>query len=491
MFHRLFRLFIALAISHISGLLFAQSYQLVDAFPNISFQRPVLLTYSPDGSNRLFVVEQRGIIKVFPNDAGVQNSEVKTFLDISDKVSVAPFSEYGLLGLAFHPDYAENGLFFIDYVTTTPELKTYVSKFRVSASDPDAADDGSETVVLEVEQVLDNHNAGMVEFGPDGYLYISLGDGGWRYPDGPPDPGATAQDPAKLLGSILRIDVDNPAEGLNYGIPPGNPFAGNTDGYREEIFAKGFRNPWRFSIDQETGKVWVADVGFERYEEIDIVEAGKNYGWSVVEGPDCLEPGSCNLDDFTPPIFFYEHNPDCSITGGYVYHGQLRPELTGQYIFGDWCSGRVRALDYDGAEATSTLLIDTNIGISAFGQDANRELYVLALNYNMPTKIYRFNENATSVKTETAPVRTFSLSQNYPNPFNPTTQISYTLDRPAQVQLKVFDIAGNEIATLVNGEHGAGNYTVDFDGKDLASGVYFYRLDAGSYSKVRKMILVK
>lgn len=476
------------------GFLQAQ-YDLVEAFPNVSFNKPVLLTYSPDQTNRVFVVEQEGRILVFPNDPDVISSQVQVFLDISDKLpdGVEPYGEYGLLGLAFHPNYSENGTFFINYVTTQNGIKTHISKYQVSASNPNIADDTTETVLLEVDQILENHNAGMLNFGNDGYLYASLGDGGWQYPNGPPDPGATAQDLTKLLGSFLRLDVDNPAEGLEYGIPPDNPFVGNDQGYREEIFAYGFRNPWRFNIDYVTGKIWVGDVGFASWEEIDIVESGKNYGWSQAEGMDCRSGVDCNIEEYELPIFVYENGSvGCSITGGMVYRGSGRPELVGKYIYGDWCAGKIWSLEDNGDSSyTNTLLTDEDIGISAFGQDENHELYVVALDFFSATKIYKFQPVPTSIEESDQITKTFSLLPNYPNPFNPETVIEFSIPTNEFVSIKVFDILGRKVAELINEKKLSGKYSVKFDGTNLTSGIYFYSIAAGSYHQVKKMVLAK
>jgi glucose/arabinose dehydrogenase len=420
-----------LALILISCSFLKAQYKVIEAFPNISFNKPVLLTYSPDQTNRVFVVEQGGRILDFPNDPDVTPNQVQTFLDITDKFpdGVPPYAEYGLLGLAFHPDYAENGLFFVDYVTTQGKIKTHISKYQVSEFDPNSANDTTETILLEVNQPFENHNAGMLSFGNDGYLYISLGDGGWDYPNGGPDPDSTAQDLTKLLGSILRIDVDNPTDSLAYGIPPNNPFVGNDQGYREEIFVYGFRNPWRFNIDQVTGKIWAGDVGLDSWEEIDIVESGKNYGWSQTEGFECRSGVNCDLTKYKPPIFVYATDlVGCAITGGAVYRGLARPELIGKYIYGDWCNGLVWALEDNGDSTyTNTLLTDEDFRIPSFGQDENHELYIIALDFNNPTKIYKFQPVPTSVKETNQLTKTFSLLPNYPNPFNPSTNISFNL----------------------------------------------------------------
>jgi glucose/arabinose dehydrogenase len=446
------------------------------------------------------VVEQEGKILVFPNDADVNSRQVQTFLDISGKLpgGVPAYGEYGLLGLAFHPDYAENGAFFVNYVTTQGGIKTHISRYQVSASNPDVADAATETVLLEVDQILDNHNAGMLCFGNDGYLYASLGDGGWQYPSGPPDPGQTAQDLTSLLGKFLRLDVDNPAEGLAYGIPPDNPFAGNDQGYREEIFAYGFRNPWRFNIDHVTVKIWVGDVGFASWEEINIVESGKNYGWSQAEGMDCRPGVNCDIGQYEPPVYVYANGTvGCSITGGAVYRGQSRPELAGKYIYGDWCEGRIWSLEDNGdGTYTNTVLTDEDIRISAFGQDANFELYVVALDFFNPTRIYKFQPVPTSVEESGRVTKSLSLLTNYPNPFNPSTNISYQLETEADYELAIFDMTGRRVRLLESGYKTPGAYMSVWNGRNdngelMGSGVYAVRLKSGNREMIRTVMLLK
>ena len=251
-----------------------------EAFPNLNFIQPVDLQYSPDGSDRLFVVEQEGWIYVFENDPVVTNKLL--FLDISDRIIFQ--GERGLLGLAFHPDYENNGTFFVNYTAPSP-LRTVVSQFQVLSNNPNLADDESEFVIIEINQPFSNHNGGQIVFGPDGYLYIGMGDGGSGG-----DPYDHGQNLNTLLGSMLRIDVDDPDDGLNYGIPDDNPFVG-TD-YKDEIFAYGLRNPWRFSFDIVNNNCWIADVGQNLYEEIDILEEGGNFGWNIMEGTHCFNPPS-------------------------------------------------------------------------------------------------------------------------------------------------------------------------------------------------------
>lgn len=349
------------------------------AFPNLTFSRPVDLQHPGDGTNRLFVVEQAGTIRVFENDASASSSEV--FLDIQNRVRDAG-NEEGLLGLAFHPNFADNGFFYVDYTASNPQ-RTVIARYEVDPSDPDRAVRDSETVLLEVGQPFSNHNGGQIRFGPDGFLHIALGDGGSGG-----DPRGNGQDPSTLLGSILRIDVDTPSEGRAYGIPPDNPFVGNEGGFRGEIYAYGLRNPWRFSFDAETDQLWAADVGQNAYEEVDLIESGGNYGWNVMEGRHCFSPSTgCDQTGLLLPIHEYSHDLGQSITGGFVYRGSAVPELQGWYVYADFVSGRIWRLQEEGGEAVENELLDTtSLNISSFGVDADDELYFCAFD----GQIYRF-----------------------------------------------------------------------------------------------------
>lgn len=460
-------------------------FDLEVAFPRLQFDRPVDLQHAGDGTDRLFVLEQhRGIIRVFTNDPATTTSTV--FLDIS----VGTSNEEGLLGLAFHPDFADNGYFYIYYSATGPR-RSVVARYQVDPNDPNRANPDSEQVVLEVAQPYGNHNGGQIAFGPDGYLYIALGDGGSAG-----DPQGNGQNPRTLLGSILRIDVDRSAGGLNYGIPADNPFAGNTMGYREEIYAYGLRNPWRFSFDPETGMMWSGDVGQNAYEEVDIIQSGGNYGWNTMEGLHCFSPSSgCDQSGLILPVWEYPHSQGRSITGGYVYRGPTVPELTGRYIYGDFTSGRIWALAYDGDQAVENVeLLDTGFGIASFGTDPNNELYICAFD----GRIYRFVPTvSTSVGEAEVPERSLRLSPAHPNPFRDATTITYTLDHSAAVDLAVYDARGRRVHTLAAGEQQAGEHRVRWnghadDGLRLAAGIYFARLlVAGVVEASRQMVLVR
>ncbi|WP_158857705.1 PQQ-dependent sugar dehydrogenase [Lunatibacter salilacus] len=339
---------------------------ITDAFPGLTFTRPVDVQHA--GDERFFVVEQRGVISVVSGD--LQNPEKGVFLDIESQVRDQG-NEEGLLGLAFHPDFENNGYFFVNYTASSPN-RTVISRFQVSASNANQADSGSGLVLLEIEQPYGNHNGGQVVFGPDGYLYTGMGDGGSGG-----DPQNNSQNLTNLLGAILRIDVDNPSNGMNYSIPPDNPFVNNKEGYREEIFAYGLRNPWRFSFDVENGNLWTGDVGQNRLEEINIIENGGNYGWRVMEGTQCFNPAvDCDRSGLTLPIWEYGRSAgDVSITGGFVYRGESIPQIQGQYIYGDFVSGRIWSLEVtDMDDPINTELIQVPFGLSSFGVDSNNEL---------------------------------------------------------------------------------------------------------------------
>lgn len=355
----------------------------VKAFPRLSFLRPLDIQNAGDGSGRLFVAEQRGVITVFSNEK--ETDEAGVFLDIQNRVNDS-FNEQGLLGLAFHPDYEENGTFYVNYTAAAPD-RTVISRFRVSEEDHNRADLTSEEELLSYTQPYNNHNGGHLAFGPDGYLYIASGDGG-----GAGDPENNAQNRSNLLGAILRIDVDNPGDGENYRIPAGNPYAGNEEGYREEIFAHGLRNPWRFSFDADTGTLWAGDVGQSEREEINIIEGGLNYGWNITEGSACFPPGTeCSKEGLELPVFEYDHsNGNRSVTGGFVYRGSDLPRLQGLYIYADFISGRIWALDpSDLSNPENTELYQADFNIASFGVDEQGEIYIAGFDGN----IYRFGED--------------------------------------------------------------------------------------------------
>ena len=342
-------------------------------FPNLTFQRLTNLVQPDDGRDRFFVTEQPGRIRVFPNDQ--QATEADVFLDISDRVREVN-NEEGLLGLAFDPDHRNNGYFYVYYSASNPR-RSVLSRFSISGTDPNRADLDSEFVILEVAQPFGNHNGGQLAFGPDGYLYFGLGDGGAGG-----DPRGNGQNPGTLLSAILRLDIRGISNGRNYRIPPDNPFVG-VAGAREEIWAYGLRNPWRFSFDKETGSLWVGDVGQNRWEEIDIVKKGLNYGWNIMEGRHCFEPSTgCDTRGLEFPVVEYGRSDGCSVTGGYVYRGRDIPSLLGAYVYGDFCSGKIWGLrSGDDPMATEhMLLVDSNVLITSFGEDQAGNLYIVSRN---------------------------------------------------------------------------------------------------------------
>jgi glucose/arabinose dehydrogenase len=563
-------------------------YSWQSAFPNLPvFANPTELVHAGDGTNRLFVAQQRGIIYVFQNMPTVGSRKV--FLNLSDRVSQTG-NETGLLGLAFHPNYETNGYVYVNYTSSlSGSLTSYIARYQVSATNPDSAVRESELILLTVAQPYTNHNGGKLAFGPDGYLYIGFGDGGSAN-----DPGNRAQNRSVILGKILRIDVDATSGGNNYAIPPTNPYYNNTQGWRQEIFAFGIRNPWKFSFDPPTGRLWLGDVGQDAREEIDIVVSGGNYGWRLMEGNICnptVNPTCQDTAGLIRPVWDYPNaGADISITGGYVYRGDSIPSLYGKYIYADYGSGKVWALTYDGINPTvNTLLADEAFLISTFGVDESYQLYLCSFgssgriyklrspeavpiqlgsftatalsnnrvrldwqtisevnNYGFycerraqgadpwtlvhnsfvagngttyEPRRYSFVENNVPVGywqyrlkqvdldgTEhfTEPVSVtvvttveevtsshFSLHQNFPNPFNPTTSLSFVIPHSSLVRLKVFDVLGREVATIVDEFLSEGTYTRRFTARNLPSGVYTYQMKAGNFIATKRMIVLK
>jgi glucose/arabinose dehydrogenase len=336
---------------------------------------PLYLT-SPPGDPRLFIVEKTGRIRVVRDGTLL----VTPFLDLRDSVSTG--GEQGLLSMAFHPRYASNGLFYVDYTDRAGD--TRVVRYAVSDTNPDVAEPASAALILAVDQPYPNHNGGLLLFGPDGKLYIGLGDGGSEG-----DPSGNGQRLGTLLGKILRIDVD---AGTPYAIPPDNPFVGRA-GARGEIWAYGLRNPWRFSFDIRSGQLYIADVGQNMWEEVDVAPAGQgglNYGWNTMEGMHCFITAGCDQTGLTLPVLEYSHTDGCSITGGAVYRGTRARKAVGQYFYSDFCTGFLRSIVYDGQAQTirsHTTWEAGNIGrVQSFGEDAAGELYILSANGT----VYRF-----------------------------------------------------------------------------------------------------
>lgn len=354
----------------------APQVECVRAFPELEFVRPIVLTHAGDGSDRVFVASQLGKVHVFDNDQAAK--ETKVFLDIESRVVYKDNeNEEGFLGMAFHPQYKENGELFVYYTTTGAPHTSVISRFRVSKEDPNFVDPATEEELLRIKQPYWNHNGGTIVFGPDGYLYIALGDGGAGG-----DPHKNGQNLGTLLGKVLRIDVDHQDEGLHYAIPKDNPFVGKP-GARGEVWAYGIRNIWRMAFDPETGLLWAGDVGQDLWEEVDLIVRGGNYGWSVREGTHPFGPhGAESSQGMVEPIFEYHHEVGKSITGGNVYRGKRLPQLAGKYLYADYITGKVYALDYDltAKQVRGNYEIPGNIApVMSFGEDEQRETYYLTV----------------------------------------------------------------------------------------------------------------
>jgi glucose/arabinose dehydrogenase len=387
----------------------ASTQRSLGPFPPIQLQQvtsglvsPVTVTNAGDGSGRLFIVQQTGEILILINGTILPTP----FLDISDLVSCC--GEEGLLGLAFHPDYANNGFFYVYYVDVGSNIA--VARYTVSAGDPNVADpDSHHPVLSQLHPINENHNGGQLAFGPDGYLYIGLGDGGSGG-----DPNDNAQDLQIWLGKILRVDIngdDFPDPDRNYAVPPDNPFVGDPNALGE-IWAYGVRNPWRCTFDRVTGDLFIADVGQGAWEEINFQLAasagGENYGWDVLEGMHCFEddpPGSCNAflnGGSTLPVLEYSHTFGCSVTGGYRYRGQLYPQLNGIYFYSDLCSGTIWGAIQDDGRWLSQDLLDSGLTVTTFGEDEAGEIYVADYSAGVLYQIIGDQPTPTPTPTATA-----------------------------------------------------------------------------------------
>lgn len=417
------------------------------------------------GDNRLFIVEKEGKIKIILENGSLSSTP---FLNISDKITKN--GERGLLGLAFHPQYSQNGYFYINYTDLNGDTK--ISRFQVNQSNPNLADADSEIIILEYEQHESNHNGGDLLFGPDGYLYISSGDGGEFG-----DPNHRAQSLDEYLGKILRIDVDNPSAGKNYGIPQDNPFLNIPDA-NPEIWAYGLRNPWRFSIDHEDNNLWIADVGQADREEINRQPSnagGINYGWSCFEGSIPFNTTNCPPEtDLTFPIAEYTHeNGNCSISGGHVYRGSEFPELAGRYFFADYCSGMIASLNPDNSIENHGNFDGKWV---AFGQDKNNELYIADISGG---KIYKIRSTTTTGISSPEKID-FEIIPNPAEHFIIVTSNS-KID-----QITIYDIHGREVyknSFMENSEK--------IDVYELNSGTYFLKAQFGTKNSSYKKFIIR
>jgi glucose/arabinose dehydrogenase len=429
--------------------------------------KPVCLANA--GDNRLFVIDQTGYIYII-DSLGIVNTQ--PYLDIHERVISG--GEQGLLGVAFHPQYTTNGYFYVNY--TGAGDSTHISRFSVSTGSPDLADPSSEYKLMTIFQPFTNHNGGDLNFGPDGYLYIGLGDGGSGG-----DPGNRAQNLMEYLGKMLRINVDN---GNPYVIPPTNPFFNSTTALGE-IWALGLRNPWRFSFDRLTGDFWIADVGQNAIEEIDFQPAastgGENYGWRCYEGNQVYNDTGCApAATFTFPVYTYPHGDECSVIGGYVYRGDPSSAFYGYYFFADYCSDRIWTLHQEGNN-----WIKEDFGrfpgnsFSTFGESSDGRLYIAGLT----------SGNIYSVSLNSSGIENIGNSQNIriiQAPFSDKIRIETGRSDPPLIHFAIYDLSGSACYDGTTRKA-----VFEFDGSFLASGVYFLKIDIDGKSMVHKLIIAK
>lgn len=465
---------------------------------------PVFATHAPGDTQRLFVVEVAGAIRVIRNDSLL----TRPFLDISSIVKSG--GEQGCLGLAFHPDYAQNGYFYVYFIQddgTSTGLST-ILRYTVS-SDPDSAVAGSGVPVFQLAQPYANHNGGTILFGSDGYLWLGLGDGG-----GSGDPADRAQNGLELFGKLLRLDVDGgdayPADpNNNYAIPADNPFVGNPS-FRDEIWALGLRNPYRWSFDRATGDLWIGDVGQDCYEEVDVTPAGsgggENYGWDVMEGPHCYDdlPPDCSRgpcgSGFVDPIHWIAHPAGLiALTGGYVYRGKIAA-IQGEYFFAEYFSADIFSIRWNGTAVTDTTdwtatLAPSNTTIdqiASFGEDANGELYIV----DAGGEIFRIEADPAVDVPAIAKPGPLTLGPVHPNPFSGTTRFDVSLTRAADLTVSVYSADGRLVARIHQGETPAGTLPLEWRvregvGTGVSAGVYFVRAEAEGQVRSARVVLLR
>ncbi|MDX1939983.1 MAG: PQQ-dependent sugar dehydrogenase [Saprospiraceae bacterium] len=466
-------------IRFITTVVFLFAFQYIQSQPQLQLiefanglSQPVDIANA--GDKRLFVVEKRGVIRIIDENGQVQSTP---FLDIDSLVRSGE-SERGLLGLAFHPKYAENGYFYVNYTNNSGH--TQIVRFRVKQNNPNEADPNAKLSLLTINQPFSNHNGGDLAFGPDGYLYIGMGDGGSGG-----DPDNYAQTRSSLLGKMLRINVD---KGNPYEVPADNPFV-DVQGTRPEIWALGLRNPWRFSFDRVTGDLWIGDVGQGNWEEISIQpaesEGGENYGWRCYEGDANYNTNGCGpKNDYTFPVYDYvsddANGSGCSITGGYVYRGNQFPGLQGLYIYTDYCSGRFWSLKSDGQGAwiNSELLNTANNEFVTFGEDADGELYVAGISSG---RIYQITDTNTTGVSDQFKFERFVVS---PNPTKDLLRIEIDPVQPIGCRFRILDTAGHSIIDFE--EHVGKGYSKELSLKKLPEGIYFLQVQNGKQSISKK-----
>jgi glucose/arabinose dehydrogenase len=435
------------------------------------FLRPVCIACS--GDERLFIVEQPGIIRIAGPDGIVRQNP---FLDITDRVNSSA-TEQGLLGIAFHPQYTANGYFYVNY--TGMGDSTHISRFSVSSANPDSAMGSSEHRILTIYQPYANHNGGDLQFGPDGFLYIGMGDGGSEG-----DPQNRAQNPTELLGKMLRIDVDS---GDPYAIPPSNPFYGSSS-YKNEIWSLGLRNPWRFSFDRETHDLWIGDVGGAQFEEIDFQPAsgtgGENWGWRCYEGNVPFDLTGCpGMSSLSFPVFVYPHSssdPCDAVTGGFVYRGIQSPSMIGRYYFADYCTDRIWSLrDSLGIYVSNYAGTFPENNFSSFGEDSNGEIYLAGRSSG---KIYQLADTLLNALARNLFQTKMIIA---PNPSTGKFRIDLPFPVTGNITIVVRDLQGRKLLTVVSEKE-----DVQVDASCLASGIYIITCSAGGYSLFGKLVRI-
>jgi len=456
--------------------LFSFSQQVdIESFAS-GLNNPVNIKHA--GDDRLFVVEQDGTISIINADGTVNPLP---FLDINSRVfNIGGFGdERGMLGLAFHPNYAVNGFFYVNYINNSGN--TVISRFTRASTN--SADDSTELILLTITQPFSNHNGGDMAFGADGFLYISSGDGGSGG-----DPGDRAQSLNTLLGKLLRIDVDNTSNGNNYAIPADNPYIGNNAAL-DEIWAYGLRNPWKFSFDRNTDELWIGDVGQSNVEEINMnpsTSAGINYGWRCYEGNSTFNTSGCPaVNTLTFPIAQYTHSGNglfkCSITGGYRYRGTIQPSLAGLYFFADFCSNEIATLQQNGPNWDITYFHKNeydNDGWSAFGEGLNGEIYIAGISSG---EIFRIIDANLSIDEQN-----ILEVKMYPNPANTILNFDFSNSISEIESIKLYDIQGKIIKSI----HLFTNQLTEFSITDVLSGLYLVEITATNGQKKSLKLIV-
>jgi glucose/arabinose dehydrogenase len=453
---------------------------------------PIYVT-APPGDHRLFIVERRGVVKIL-EDGQVRPTP---FMDVDSLVMDLDFSyEVGFWGLTFHPAFPDSPYVYVCYADTSNDV--VVSRYTVSETDPNVVDYSSARTFVQMTHPFRTHYGGHLAFGPDHYLYLGIGDGGLAG-----DPGNRAQDGFDMHGKLLRIDVDG---GPPYSIPSTNPFLNNLE-FRDEIWAYGFRNPYRWSFDRLTGDLWVGDVGQDQKEEVDFTPAssreGENYGWPMMEGTSCYRPSTnCWDPSFHLPAWEYIHGEGCAVVGGYVYRGLFVPELYGKYVFGDYCYGRIWTLTLpDTVPVEKTVPLSpqpyTEAGrIAGFGEDGFGELYFVILGLGNDGAVYKIVDTALTGASRGGASGAFDLSEVAPNPFTTSSRFAVRLSRPGRLDVTIVDVAGRQVARLATGERAAGTYAFVWDGTDRTGrragpGTYFLRAAFDGQVSTRSLIRIR